>query len=94
MAQLVYELSFKGAASDTLVAAFEGCGVTTTHGITVVRSEVPDQAALQGLINRIHALGLELLDLRLVAEPGADDAWAVAPIFAATEPNETRTEGD
>ena len=50
-----------------LAGAFEGCHVTTAHGITVVRSEVPDQAALQGLINRVHALGLELLDVHLVA---------------------------
>lgn len=77
MAQLVYELSFKGAASDLLAGAFQGCQVTTAHGITVVRSEVPDQAALQGLISRVHALGLELLDLHLVAEPAGDDDWAV-----------------
>ena len=80
MAQLVYELSFKGAASDTLAGAFEGCTVTAAHGITVVRREVPDQAALQGLINRIHALGLELLDVHLVAEPADVDGWAVPDI--------------
>ncbi len=77
MAQLVYEVAFKGAASDMLATAFEGCLLTTANGITVVRSEVPDQAALQGLIGRIHALGLELLDVHLVAEPAGDDAWAV-----------------
>ena len=78
MALLVYELSFKGAASDGLASAFEGCRVTTAHGITVVRSEVVDQAALQGLINRVGALGLELLDVHLVALPAAADAWAVS----------------
>src|SRR5258708_32362898 len=77
MAQLVYELSFKGVASDTLAGAFEGCDVATHHGITTVRSLVPDQPALHGLINRVHALGLELLDVHLVAEPaGDDDEWA------------------
>jgi hypothetical protein len=84
MALLVYELSFKGAASDLLAGAFEGCRVTTANGITVLRSEVPDQAALQGLINRVHALGLELLDVHLVALPSAADAWAVPPIDDAT----------
>ena len=80
MAELVYELSFKGAASDMLAGAFEGCDVTTQHGVTVVRSEVPDQAALQGLIARINALGLELLEVHLVAEPGGDDdSWATEP---------------
>ncbi|HZA86742.1 MAG TPA: hypothetical protein VE466_07675 [Acidimicrobiales bacterium] len=77
MAELIYELSFKGAASETLAAAFEGCDVATHRGVTVVRSEVSDQAALQGLIARINALGLELLDVHLVAEPGDNnDTWA------------------
>ena len=80
MAQLVYELSFKGAASDMLAGAFEGCQLTTAHGITVVRAELPDQTALQGLLSRVHALGLELLDLHLVAEPGVADTWAMPPI--------------
>jgi hypothetical protein len=77
MAQLVYELSFKGSASDALAGAFENCIVTSRSGTTVVRSEVPDQAALHGLLARVHALGLEILELRLVAEPGVDDSWAL-----------------
>jgi hypothetical protein len=76
MAELVYELSFKGAASDSLAGAFEGCDVTTARGITIVRSAVPDQAALQGLIARINALGLELLDVHLVADPSDGNHWA------------------
>jgi hypothetical protein len=80
MAELVYELSFKGAASDTLASAFEGCDVTTERGVTTVRSEVPDQGALQGLIARINALGLELLDVHLIAESGGEtDEWASEP---------------
>jgi hypothetical protein len=76
MAELVYELSFKGAASETLVGAFEGYDVTTRRGITVVRCKLPDQAALQGLLARIHGLGLELLDVGLIAESDGDDTWA------------------
>jgi hypothetical protein len=80
MAELVYELSFKGAASDTLARAFEGCDVTSGRGITTVRSAVADQAALQGLIERINALGLELLEVQLVAEPrNGTDSWATEP---------------
>jgi hypothetical protein len=76
MAELVYELSFKGVASVELAGAFEGCEVMRDRGLTTVRTTFPDQAALQGLIARINALGLELLDLRLVADPyaGADAA--------------------
>jgi len=79
MAELVYELSFKGAASDALAGAFEGCDVTTDRGVTIVRSGVPDQAALQGLIARINALGLELLDVHLVADPDDGSSWASEP---------------
>ncbi|HKA85572.1 MAG TPA: hypothetical protein VKD21_16995 [Acidimicrobiales bacterium] len=76
MAELVYELSFKGNASHTLTAAFAGCDIAFGHGVTTVRSGVPDQAGLHGLIARIHALGLELLEVHLVAEPAGDDvAW-------------------
>ncbi len=78
MAQLVYELSFKGAASETLAAAFADCVVTVHHGTTTVRSPVADQAELQGLISRVHSLGLELLEVRLAAEPlPGDEAWSI-----------------
>jgi hypothetical protein len=79
MAELVYELSFKGAASEALAGAFEECVVTTDRGVTTVRSAVPDQAALQGLIARINALGLELLEVRLVADSDSSGSWATEP---------------
>ena len=77
MAQLTYEPSFKGAASDTLAAAFEDFDVTTERGVTMVRRSLPDQAALQGLIARISALGLELLDVQSVTDPGSAGSRAV-----------------
>jgi hypothetical protein len=77
VAELVYELSFKGAASRTLAAAFAGCDVVTEHGVTRVRSGVPDQAGIHGLIARIGALGLELLEVHLVAEPAGDEKTEV-----------------
>ena len=80
MAHLAYELSFKGAASAALAAAFESTEVTIRHGITTIRAELPDQAALQGVIGRIHALGLELLEVRLVADAESEDlAWIDGP---------------
>lgn len=66
MADLRYELSFKGAASPTLRAAFTGFEVRTGNGITFVRCT---QDALSAVIDRIQELGLELLDVRLIAEP-------------------------
>ena len=79
MAELVYELSFKGAASDALAAAFKDCDVTRARGVTIVRSTVPDQAALHGLIARISALGLELLDVHAITDPGGAGAATPPP---------------
>jgi hypothetical protein len=76
MAELVYELSFKGAASAMLAGAFDECAVTIDRGVTTLRSGLVDQAALQGLIGRINGLGLELLEVRLVADAGAGNGWA------------------
>jgi hypothetical protein len=69
VAENSYELSFKGVASDTLRAAFEEFEVTTSRGLTLIRCSLPDQAALYGLLDRINALGLELLDVHQVAAP-------------------------
>ena len=80
MAQLVYLLTFKGAASDTLAAAFSGAELTTRSGVTTLRTPVLDQSELQGVIGRIHALGLELLEVRLEASPADDDLrWISGP---------------
>lgn len=80
MALLLYEVSFKGSASETLAVAFDGTELTTDHGVTTLHARVRDQADLQGLLGRVHALGLELLEVRLVAGPGTDDlAWIDGP---------------
>jgi hypothetical protein len=74
VAHVVYELSFKGAASDPICSAFSDFEVLRGHGSTTLRGALPDQAALHGAIARIQDLGLELLDVRLVAEAGDTDA--------------------
>lgn len=80
MAQLVYELSFKGVASDTLAAAFDTASISRSHGVTTVTASVRDQADLQGLLGRIHALGLELLEVHLVADVDTEDlTWIDGP---------------
>jgi len=48
-------------------AELEDCEVTVGRGITTVRAELPDQAALMGLVQRITGLGLEVVDMHLVA---------------------------
>lgn len=64
-----YEITFLGQANSTLCAEFEDCEVTVSHGTTTLRAELPDQGALTGLIERVSGLGLEVIDVSLVAPP-------------------------
>jgi len=63
-----YVLTVKGEPGDLLRAAFEDVDVSTRPGVTVLTADL-DQAGLHGLIGRLEDLGLELLDMRLVADP-------------------------
>jgi hypothetical protein len=64
-----YEITFSGQAGRTLCAQFDDCEVTTSPETTTLRAELPDPAALSGLIGRIVGLGLEIIELHLVAQP-------------------------
>ncbi len=64
-----YEITFKGEAGLALRAEFEDCELTIGSGITTLRAELPDQAALWGLVQRISELGLEVTDLHLITPP-------------------------
>jgi hypothetical protein len=67
----IYEITFTGQAGTALRAEFEDCDVTVGPGTTTLRAELPDQGALSGLVQRITGLGLEVIDMHLVApSPG------------------------
>jgi hypothetical protein len=87
MAHVIYELSFKGRASDVVRALFDDFEVATAHGITTVRGQFADQAALHGALARIQGLGLELLEVRLVAEADEHDV----PTWDCGEHDEPRS---
>jgi hypothetical protein len=67
----VYEIIFAGPAGSVLRAEFDDCEVIMGKETTTLRVELPDQAALWELLERIMGFGLELLELRLVAVPSA-----------------------
>jgi hypothetical protein len=62
-----YEITFMGQAGEALRAEFDDCEVSIGPGTTTLRAELPDQAALSGLVERITGLGLEVIDVSLVA---------------------------
>jgi len=62
-----YEITFSGQADRTLRAQFDDCQVTTGQDTTTLRADLPDQAALSGLVQRIAGLGLEIINVLRVA---------------------------
>ena len=69
MRSQTYEITFLGQAGTTLCAEFDDCEVTIGPGTTTLHAELPDQGALSGLMERIRGLGLEVIDVSLVAPP-------------------------
>lgn len=61
-----YEVTFEGRAGAALCAEFDDFTVTVGPDTTTLRAELPDQAALCGLVLRLIGLGLEVVHLRLV----------------------------
>lgn len=64
MAALIYELSFKGAASPTLRAAFSEFELESGRDVTWVRCQRSRLSAVTALI---EDLGLELVEIRMLA---------------------------
>ena len=64
-----YEITVRGRLSDSLIGAFDGLTASPTAGGTVLSGGVSDQAALFGVLERIDALGLELIAVRSVPAP-------------------------
>jgi hypothetical protein len=73
-----YELKVRGRLSRTVLDQFERLAlVADVEPVeTVLHGPVEDQAALHGLIRRIEALGLELVEVRRLP---TDPAPAAAP---------------
>ena len=58
-----YEVRVAGAVGDAAREAFAGLAVDIEPTCTVLSGDL-DQAALHGLLDRIQALGLELVDVK------------------------------
>ena len=59
-----YEIRIRGRVTEPLLSSFEGMTSTFDRVETVLHGPVRDQAELHGLIDRIQALGLELVEVR------------------------------
>jgi hypothetical protein len=61
-----YEFRFAGEADRTVRAAFSDFDISVGDGSTLLRARLLDQAAVHGTLDRISALGLELIEVRSV----------------------------
>jgi hypothetical protein len=59
-----YEIRIKGRLSDSFLLAFDDLTVTVKPVETVLQGEELDQSALYGILERIQALGFELIEVR------------------------------
>ena len=59
-----YEIRVRGRVSPALLARFENMSSQVEPVETVLHGPVRDQSELHGLIDRIQALGLELIEVR------------------------------
>lgn len=64
MPETTYEIRIRGRVSRALLQSFEGMDSALEPVETVLHGPVRDQAELHGLIDRIQALGLELIEIR------------------------------
>jgi len=65
----IYQIKVKGHLDDTLAGWFEDMTVSNLEeGVALLSGRLPDQAALQGTLNRISNLGLTLVSVNAVPE--------------------------
>jgi hypothetical protein len=74
MRSQTYEITFTGQAGTAVRAEFDDCKISIGPQTTTLRAEIPDQAALLGLVQRLTGLRLELINLRRVAPAPEHDS--------------------
>jgi hypothetical protein len=63
----VYEIRVRGVLGRKLLESFPALNGVAQGGDTVLTGELPDQAALYGVLSQIESFGLELIELRRVS---------------------------
>jgi hypothetical protein len=72
-------LTVTGEMSQELRATFADLELSVEHGVTRVRLVTTDPSALHGVLHRLSALGLDLLDVRSDDHPVAGEADSLGP---------------
>jgi hypothetical protein len=64
-----YEIRVRGRLTPAVAATFAGLEVRLDGDNTVLDGPLADQAALYGVLDRVQALGLELVEFRRLPPP-------------------------
>jgi hypothetical protein len=78
-----YSIRVSGRLGATTLAAFPDLVAKERGSETILAGQLPDCAALYGIIARLESLGLELLEVRRVT-PGPSGREAGGPATGAT----------
>ena len=62
-----YEIRIRGQVGDELASYVGNMTAEVLPVETVLRGDVVDQAALHGMLDQVQSLGLELIEVRLLA---------------------------
>jgi hypothetical protein len=92
MPQHRYEIRLRGRLTPTMASEFEQLELNTSTAPvdTLLEGTVDDGAALHGLLRRIEALGLELVEVRRLADAGVNASSAAG----ATSTTSTTSRAD
>jgi len=84
VAPTAYEIRVTGTLPDDAVAEFGELHVAATDVTTVLSGDLADQAALLGMLARLRAMGLDVVEVRRVLRPTEEPA--AEPAAAPDEP--------
>jgi hypothetical protein len=73
MTEVTYEVRVSGLVPEEMLEDFGDVTMTTTAVCTVLSGSVADQSALLGMLARLRALGLDVMEVRRVLEVPEED---------------------
>jgi hypothetical protein len=79
-----YQIRIRGQLGRTMLAAFPDLHAQAQGEGTLLTGVLPDQAALHGVLARIEALGLELLEVRRLEGDRRESPSGVTPAHPGT----------
>lgn len=70
--QPLYEIRLQGELSHAWASCFCDFEISCEQGLTILKGQIPDQAAFHCVLNKIVSLGLTIVSIQLIPQPGAD----------------------